>query len=235
MNLWRDSIINGVTVTSSGTTGTPKKIFRSPQNIAEVSKAAQIAQKITMDSRILTVTSLEHAGGLLAQTIPAYIMGAVVHATTFKPFSFLKEFRNFTHTFLTPAQMGALIKTKTFKDYDLSGKRILGGSDPIPWDYIEAFVNQGALVQPNWGMSEIGPITINCEIDSIEKFNYYKERAPQSPHDPTILGDTFYCQKKIIDGELVVRGPLCYKLGWLETGDIVEEVDNILYFHRRKE
>ena len=232
MNLWRDSINNGVTVTSSGTTGTPKKIFRSPQNIAEICKVAISAQKITKDSRILTVTSLDHAGGLLAQTVPAFQRGSVVHATTFKPFSFLKEFRNFTHTFLTPTQMGALIKTKTFKDYDLSGKRILGGSDPVPWDYIEAFVNQGALVQPNWGMSEIGPITINCEIDSIEKLNHYKTNAPS---EATILGDTFYCQKKIIDGQLIVRGPLCYKQGWLETGDIVEEVNNILYFIRRKD
>ena len=60
MNLWKDSIINGVTVTSSGTTGTPKKIFRSPQNIAEVSKVANEAQKITKDRSCWWVISSDN-------------------------------------------------------------------------------------------------------------------------------------------------------------------------------
>ena len=73
--------------------------------------------------------------------------------------------------------MKALIKTKGFKECDLHGKRILGGSDPVSWEMIEAFVSKGAVVQPNWGMSEIGPITINIEFDNLEYVEYVKQRC----------------------------------------------------------
>jgi len=39
--------------------------------------------------------------------------------------------------------------TKDFTKTDLSQKWILGGSDIVTWDMIEAFVKQGAIVQPN--------------------------------------------------------------------------------------
>ena len=71
--------------------------------------------------------------------------------------------------------MAAVMMTKGFKDCDLRGIRILGGSSSVSWAMIEAFVSKGAIVQPNWGMSEIGPMVINIEIDQIEHIKYLKE------------------------------------------------------------
>ena len=70
------------------------------------------------------------------------------------------------------------IKTKGFKTADLSGKHIAMGSDPI-LTYIQAFVDKGATVYANWGMSEIGPWTIN------------KKYSPGDKADEKILGDKF--------------------------------------------
>ena len=46
----------GVTISSSGTTGPSKEIFRSPENLKAANKVAVEAQKISVSSKILTVT-----------------------------------------------------------------------------------------------------------------------------------------------------------------------------------
>jgi len=220
---------NGVSITSSGTTGTPKEVYRTPDNLKACIDVAVSAQQLTQRSRVLTVTRMTHAGGLLTQTLPAHTIGADFKIQQFNAFTFLKDFSNYTHTFLTPAHMTALMNTKRFANCDLSNKWILGGSDPVTWEMIEAFVSKGAVVQPNWGMSEIGPITINTVFDSIDKVQEYKQRI----NGETILGDTVYCETKIVDGILYVKGSLCYANGWYKTNDLVELIDNIFVYKGR--
>jgi|TARA_B110000483_G_C18182298_1_gene537535 acyl-CoA synthetase (AMP-forming)/AMP-acid ligase II len=220
---------NGTTIRSSGTTGDPKQIYRSPSNLKACIDVAVSAQQLTQRSRVLTVTRMTHAGGLLTQTLPAYSIGADFKIQQFNAFTFLKDFADYTHTFLTPAHMTALMKTKGFKNCNLSGKWILGGSDPVSWEMIEAFVSKGAVVQPNWGMSEVGPIAINTVFDTIDKVQEYKQRV----NSQTILGDTVYCDIKIIDNVLYVKGNLCYVEGWHKTNDIVDNIDNIFIYNGR--
>lgn len=222
---------NGVSISSSGTTGEPKIIYRSPDNLKEAVKVAIDAQRLTRNSKVLTVTRMTHAGGLLTQSLPAYTLGADLKVQQFNAFTFLKDFKDYTHTFLAPAQMTALMNTKGFQNADLTGKWVLGGSDPVSWEMIEAFVRRGAIVQPNWGMSEIGPITINTVFDSIEKVEAYKSKNVNG----TILGDTYYCDTDVIDGVLYVKGPTCYKEGWLETKDLVIKDNKVMYYKGRKE
>ncbi len=209
---------NGVEISSSGTTGPAKKVFRTPDNLKACIDVAIEAQQLVRSSKVLTVTRMTHAGGLLTQTLPAYSLGAEFKVQQFNAFTFLKDFKDYTHTFLAPAQMTALMNTKGFADCDLTGKRILGGSDPVSWEMIEAFVSKGAIVQPNWGMSEIGPITINMEFDSMDKVQYVKQKAPDGY---TIMGDTFYCDWKIVKHELYVKGPTSIYDDWYATGDLV--------------
>lgn len=220
---------NGVSITSSGTTGIPKEVYRTPENLRACIDVAVSAQQLTQRSRVLTVTRMTHAGGLLTQTLPAYTIGADFEICQFNAFTFLKDFSNFTHTFLTPAHMTALMNTKGFANCDLSGKWILGGSDPVTWEMIEAFVSKGAIVQPNWGMSEIGPITINSVFDSLDKVREYKQRI----NSETILGDEVYCNTKIVDGILYVKGPLCFTEEWYKTNDIVDKINNIFIYKGR--
>ena len=209
---------NGVEISSSGTTGPAKKVFRTPDNLKACIDVAIESQQLVQSSKVLTVTRMTHAGGLLTQTLPAYSLGAEFKVQQFNAFTFLKDFKDYTHTFLAPAQMTALMNTKGFADCDLTGKRILGGSDPVSWEMIEAFVSKGAIVQPNWGMSEIGPITINMEFDSMDKVQYVKQKAPDGY---TIMGDTFYCDWKIVKHELYVKGPTSIYDDWYATGDLV--------------
>ena len=231
---------NGVEISSSGTTGPAKTVFRTPDNLQACIEVACEAQELTKKSKVLTVTRMTHAGGLLTQTLPAYSIGAEFKVQQFNAFTFLKDFANYTHTFLTPAHMKALMKTKGFANCDLTGKRILGGSDSITWELIEAFVSKGATIQPNWGMSEIGPIAINAVFDSMETIKIIKESAEyiihkNPPSNFTILGNNYYCDWKIIDGELYVKGPTSVYDDWYATKDLVA-IDiyyNMYYFGRK--
>jgi acyl-CoA synthetase (AMP-forming)/AMP-acid ligase II len=223
-------LTEGCTLTSSGTTGAPKKIYRSPENIKNSIEVSIDSQQIVSHHKILTVTSLAHAGGLLTQTLPAAYLGAVYHISAFNPKSFFSLFEPFTHTFLPPRFMEVLIRSPVFKHISLKDKWILTGSDPVSWDIIEKFVEKGAVVQPNWGMSEIGPLTLNTIFKDLDQVREYKRRI----NGATILGDNVYCDTKIIDGILHVKGPTCYKEGWLNTLDKVDFVDNIFTYIGRQ-
>lgn len=223
----------GINIKSSGTTGEPKVIHRSPDNLNACNKVAIHAQKLTSKSKVLTVTKTDHAGGLLLQTLPAYTLGCkVIDVEKFNPWTFLKKVKKYTHTFLTPEQMKAVMMTKGFRDCNLSGIRILGGSNPVSYDMIEAFVSKGALVQPNWGMSEIGPMVINIEIDNIEHIEYLKQRTPK---DHTILGNSYWCDWKIVNNELYVKSNMCIKSDWFATGDLISlDNEERMYYQGRK-
>ena len=212
----------GCTISSSGTTGTPKQIYRDPNNLKACNDVAIEAQKITKDSSIYTCTRMTHAGGLLLQTLPAYTLGCDITIEKFNAYTFLKRFKRHTHTFLAPAMCEAVIKTKSFKTQDLTGKCVAMGSDPIPAHHIQAFIDRGATVLANWGMSEIGPCVIN------------KLYTPGDTVDDNILGNTFWTEYKVKDNELYVKGPMCIYDDWLPTGDLVQQQGADLYYVRRK-
>ena len=131
--------------------------------------------------------------------------------------------------------MTALMRTKGFKDCNLTGKRILGGSDPVTWEMIEAFVSKGAIVQPNWGMSEIGPTAINIIFQDLDQVKEVKRQSPLPLDEWTILGNNYYCYWKIENWELVVKGDICIYNDWFKTGDIVTtDLSSNLYYKGRK-
>lgn len=223
MNINFDDILKyGCTISSSGTTGPAKKIFRTPDNLKACNAVAIKGQFITPDSKIYTCTRMTHAGGLLLQSLPAHTLGCKIKIEQFNAYTFLKTFENFTHTFLPPAMCEAVINTKGFRDCDLTGKYVAMGSDATPARHIQAFIDRGAVVFANWGMSEIGPWTIN----KIYRFG-------DVPED-NVLGDTIWCDHKIINNELYVKSDMCVYSGWFSTGDLVEERNGVLYYYGRK-
>lgn len=212
---------DGCTISSSGTTGTPKQIYRSPNNLEACNSVAIKDQDITSKSKIFTCTRMTHAGGLLLQSLPAYTLGCDVHITKFNPFTFLKEFDSYTHTFLPPAMCNALIKTKGFKNADFTGKVIAMGSDIIPWDHIHKFVSKGATVIANWGMSEIGPCAINTKFETLK---YVERHTEWAPNTLPIMGENLNCLYKIdyTNDQLYIKSDLCIHNDWFATGDKVE-------------
>ena len=220
-------LTRGTELSTSGTTGRPKKIFQDPYKIKHSNFIARKVQNITKNSRILTVCSLKHAGGLLAQTLPAYEIGASVTIEPYNAFRWVMEIEKYTHSHLTPRMAEAIIKTKSFRKLDLSGITIMCGSDPVHEYEINCFLEQGATFIANWGMTEIGPVAINKTFQPGDVAENYKEY--------TILGDTFHCDYKIRDNELHVKGAICVYPEWFATGDLVHEEAGTLYYIGRKD
>lgn len=222
-----DILTNGITIYSSGTTGDPKPVFQSPEKLKSCNSIARGVQTIRPESKIYTVCTLDHAGGLLAQTLPALEIGAEVDYDKFNPYTWVKKIKNYTHSHLTPGMAAAAIKTKEFKNLNLRGKIIMCGSDPVSSDIIQAFVDQNCRFIVNWGMSEVGPVAINK--------SYTKYGRPVDLHEHyTIMGDCKMCDTKIVDGELYVRGEICVYDDWFATGDLVEKINDDYWYVGRK-
>lgn len=218
---------DGITIQSSGTSGTPKSFFQSPEKLKNANKIAVEAQEISSSSKIYTCCKPTHAGGLLAQTLPAFSIGASVDIVKFNAWEFVKVINGYTHTHITPLHAKAIMLTKGWKELDLSGIWVTCGADPVTWDVIDAFVEKGATFMVNWGMSEIGPIAIN------KVFKNKEETAHLKTSNATILGDRFFCDWKIVDNELVVKGDICIYNDWYHTKDVVYFKNNILYYTGR--
>jgi acyl-CoA synthetase (AMP-forming)/AMP-acid ligase II len=215
---WQAALEIGFELQSSGTTGEPKRIFQTPAKLLAANKLAVAAQNITAQSRILTVCRMTHAGGLLAQTLPAWSVNAHVEIQPFNAFTFWRDIKGYTHTHLTPMHCKLLMQTKNFSTLDLGGVFVACGSDNVTFEVIEAFVERGAVFMCNWGMTEIGPVTINTVFDTLDKVEQYRQQALA---DGTLLGDRYFCEYKIIDDELWVRGEACVYEDWFNTHDLV--------------
>lgn len=213
-----DWIFKGGVIKTSGTTGEPKEIKQSVKKITAANIVALESQNITSDSKIYTVCKMDHAGGLLAQTLPGYTVGAHIDIEPFNPYTFNSKIENYTHTHLVPDHCRALMKTKNFYNLDLSNVWVTVGSDPVGWDIIEAFVIQGATFMTNWGMSEIGPCAINTVFRNMDDVVYHQEGMLK---DATLLGTRFYCDWKVEDEQLFVKGDICVYDDWFATGDWV--------------
>ena len=222
---------NGTTIKSSGTSGQSKEFFQSPQKLLAASKVAQEVQQLTDKSRIYTCCKLTHAGGLLAQTLPGWLAKSSIVIEPFSAFEFVKKINNFTHSHITPLHAKAIMLTKGFRDLDLSGVTIMCGADPVTWDIIEAFVQRGARLITNWGMSEIGPVAINYTFTDLDQV---KEIKSKSPSNTTIMGNNVYCDYLVSpSGSLIVKGDISIFDDWYDTKDIVAFENGIFYYKGR--
>ena len=228
---WQQSLACGIKLQSSGTTGEPKRIFQTPEKLRAANRIAAAAQNITAQSRVLTVCRMAHAGGALAQSLPAWSVGASVDIKPFNAFSFARDIKGYSHTHLTPQHGELLMQTHGFDQMDCRDVFITCGSDPVSFDLIAAFVARGAHFMCNWGMTEIGPITINTIFDSLAKVQHYRDQAVAGA---TLLGDRYYCDYKIINDELWVQSECCVYSGWFNTHDRVAlNAQGALYYMGR--
>lgn len=214
-------IINtGTALPTSGTTGAPKRIFQPPHKLAAANSVARQVQSITSNSRILTVCTLKHAGGLLAQTLPAVEVGADVDVQKFNPYSWVRQITDYTHSHLTPDMARAVMKTRGFNTVNLSGITVMCGSDRVHSSIIQSFIDRGATFITNWGMTEVGPVAINQTFNPGDTINTTE----------TIMGNQVHCDVKIEDNQLFVRGDICVYDDWFATGDIVTYNNGVYYY-----
>jgi acyl-coenzyme A synthetase/AMP-(fatty) acid ligase len=226
-----DKIIQeGITIYSSGSSGEAKPYFQPPAKIKAANEVARKVQGITSESQIYTIMKMAHAGGLFAQTLPAYEVGATIKIEQFNAYQFVREIKDYTHSIVSPAHAKLIMKTKSFDDLDLFGITISCGSEPVTWDIVEGFVSRGAKFISVWGMSEIGPFAITHTFESMDEVQRVKNICPSNA---TVLGSDKHCEYKVENEELVVRGDISIFDEWYHTKDKVVDRDGILFYTGR--
>lgn len=226
-----DTIIQeGITIYSSGSSGEAKPYFQPPAKIKAANEVARKVQGITSESRIYTIMKMTHAGGLFAQTLPAYEVGATIKIEQFNAYQFVREIKDYTHSIVSPAHAKLIMKTKSFDGLDFSGITISCGSEPVTWDIVEGFVSRGAKFISVWGMSEIGPFAITHTFESMDEVQRVKNICPPNA---TVLGSNKHCEYKVENEELVVRGDISIFDEWYHTKDKVVDRDGILFYTGR--
>lgn len=228
---FKDVNDNGKTLYTSGTTGKPKEIFKSPKNVASVCAANIKMQELTSNSRVYTCIDPDRAGGLFIQTLPALNIGASVTIKEFNAYKFVREIGSYTHTAITPRIAKIIASTKNFDKLDLSGIIINIGSEPVKFDYIKPLVERGARVTISWGASEVGPLASVSWINSMSDIERLESIAP---HGTTPMGEEQYFEWKISPrGTLLAKGDITIYDDWWDTGDLVYHVGGCLFYRGR--
>jgi acyl-coenzyme A synthetase/AMP-(fatty) acid ligase len=219
----------GVILFSSGSSsGIRKQIFMPERMIMANANNAVKCQQITDRDKILTICSLNHTGGLSAQTIAGLLCGAYNVIDQFNAFNFFRliQEHDITLTHLIPAHIDALIKVNpTTPTGNL--RLAVAGSDCVYRHHVEFWTSRGVNFIMNYGMTEAGPIIINHEFAPSSDLTVFDHGVP--------LGDTVWSDVKIDNGELFLKGDSVITGNeWLPTGDCVELWNNWYIYKGRK-
>lgn len=205
----------GIALFSSGSSGPRKEIFLSDAMLVSNAFAAIISQGITKEDKILTVCSLNHTGGINAQTLAGLIVGAHVIVEPFNIFNFYRLIKenNITLTHLVPNMIDMLENCKSILG-DSKLRLVVAGSDCVYKHHVKHWLDLGIEFMINYGMTEAGPIIINHRFKKDSELSIYDIGIP--------LGTESWCDTRIVDGQLFLKGANVYKSNWLATGDCVE-------------
>jgi acyl-CoA synthetase (AMP-forming)/AMP-acid ligase II len=212
---------------SSGSTGSRKQIFVPEEMILKNADNSVKCQNLSKDDKILTVCSLNHTGGINAQTIAGLTVGAHIIVKEFNPFNFFKilETEKITVTHLIPIMIDSLIKVDNAR-YLEDLRIVMAGSDCVYKHHVEFWNNLSVDFIVNYGLTEAGPIIINHKFTKGSSLDVFDQGVP--------LGTDVWCDYKINDGELLLKGKEVNSEEWFKTGDCVEVYKNWILYKGRK-
>lgn len=236
---------------TSGTTGRPKGVMLSHQNLFYQYVNALIGQDMRQDEVYLAAAPLFHIAGLNVVAVPTITMGGriIIHRS-FRPEAVLQEISTskVTSTFMVPAMMEGLSQREDFAAADLSSLRtLLVGGAPVPERLLSTWQDRGVAVMQGYGMTEAAPgVGVLEARDGIERSGsagvgqfFTENRIVAADGTDVPRGE---------HGEVIVRGPnvmmgywnnpeatqAAVRDGWYHTGDIGEyDADGYLYIRDR--
>ncbi|MGN7387249.1 class I adenylate-forming enzyme family protein [Sporosarcina sp. SAFN-015] len=243
-----------VVMYTSGTTGKPKGVMLTHQNIISTAEIWSEAMSITEADRMIISTPLFHCAASHVFMIPVtYKGGTVIIEEAFSPKGTLDLLQKTAPTmfFGVPAMYTIMLNLPEIKDLDLSSLRLFCyGAAPMPYEMVkklkETFPN--VKVQNLYGQTENSPAASTLKDHlALDKIGSVGEALPQTEiqvvdefGEPLPTGQV---------GEIVMRGPQVMKGylkdeeetkrtikgGWLYTGDLGKlDEDGLLYIVDRK-
>ncbi len=237
---------------TGGTTGTPKGVMLTHQNIGtNCTQIISIIHDIAKEKHsFVSILPFFHVYGLsVGLIIPTAINACILPLPRYVPLDVLKLIKKHKPTILpgAPAVYSSLMQQKNLATYNLrSIKLCISGSAPLPEEHYRRFHElTGASIIEGYGLTEASPIThISPLAEGKHKIGSIGIPLPST-------------QARIVDmeggsltlppgklGELVIRGPQvmigywnrpdatasAVRNGWLYTGDLAT-MDEEGFFH----
>ncbi len=238
---------------SSGTTGLPKGVMLSHQNLTANIRQTMALGMTGEDAVVLDFLPFYHIYGMMVLLNCGLVAGATqIILPRFDPeaaMGIIQEHR-VTDLYVVPPVALAFVHHPRLAEFDLSSLRFLmSGAAPLPAEVgRQAAEKLGCVVMQGYGMTESSPIT---NVNPLA-----------SPREGTVGPPVADTVEKVVSletgellpageiGELLVRGPQVMKGywdnpeatretltddGWLRTGDIASaDADGYVRIHDRK-
>ncbi|QIZ68674.1 long-chain-fatty-acid--CoA ligase [Geobacillus subterraneus] len=241
---------------TSGTTGEPKGVVLTHQNLyANAKAAAEMARLLqTEHERVaLGVLPISHAFGFTMMNVALLLGDQVVLLPYFEPKKVLKaiETHRVTHTAMVPAMFHALCHEPEAGRYDTSSFiACVSGSASLPPSLAEQFERQfGCLILEGYGLSEAAPIV--TATDPTKPIKRGSVGLPLPGVQVAVVDEHGRRLPPNEVGELIVSGPNVFqgyykkeeetartlRDGWLYTGDMarIDEDGYVFIVDRKKD
>jgi acyl-coenzyme A synthetase/AMP-(fatty) acid ligase len=225
----RKILTEGLMLYSTGTTGTPKKIYSSPEKLLANIRNEIKAFNINEESHILNCSPMEHITAYYV-SLPALFVGAKVTQKVLSPVEYLETLctTKVTHTVVPPLKLKEVMEDPMFNDLILDGTYVIFGKNFVTKEDVRVWIKKGAYVITNWGMSEIGPLCCYSIFKTEDDLDTIWQLE-----DKTCMGNNLIIDAKIVDGEWVVKGQSSIYKDWFYTGDKMFEYNGTYYYDGR--
>jgi acyl-CoA synthetase (AMP-forming)/AMP-acid ligase II len=224
-------------VFTSGTTGRPKGVVITHNNLYSNTAAVLVTLDFREDERYLAVTPLFHISGLVLTTLCAYRGGAIITMPEFHPVKIwdVIEQEKITSFMSVPPMLIVMLQAPDWRNKKLASLRnVFCGGTFVPPDLLRLYNSLGIGTSTVYGCTEAsGALSFFYHKMGIDKCHTVGKPLP-------------FCELKILDpisgqevapgnvGEVVARAPYItpgywqneeetkkvLRDGWLYTGDL---------------
>ncbi|WP_148629724.1 class I adenylate-forming enzyme family protein [Bacillus sp. E214] len=239
---------------TSGTTGKPKGVCLSAENVRAIAEIWAQSLETTSEDRTLIVTPLFHCAASHCFSIPTIVNGGtVIIEEAFILGQTLKamEMEKVTIFFGVPAIYSTLLNAPNITETDLSHLRLFTyGAAPMPYELVKRLKTYypNVKVQNLYGQTENSPgATTLKDHYALEKIGSVGEPLPYTK--VRVVSEDGEDVPPFAVGEIIVKGPqvmkgylkneeatrMTLRDGWLYSGDLGRLDENgLLYIVDRK-
>lgn len=223
---------------TSGTTGEPKGVMHTANTLGAQLEALSQTHQLTDGDVFHMASTVGHLTGfLLGVRLPLYLGARAVYQDVWDPAEFVRlvEAEHVTFTAGATPFLADTLRAANLADHDVRSLRIFFcGGAPIPRPLAkEAVMRLECRLLPQWGLTEVGPVTTTFPNDPIERATSSDGRA--YPQMELVVRDAVGkdCPPGE-EGELYTRGAFLFAGyvqgrrfteqyftpdGWFTTGD----------------